>query len=114
MGKVHRCPFFSNVGTFLDRIGESDFTSESDSLEVIDEPDESTEIVQVALPSRQLLNEIVRIFYMNIQQATYFVNIEYFKENSINPVYENYSGCDPEKIALVNLVIAIGLLRGSN
>lgn len=96
---------------FLDRIGESDFTSESDSLEVIDEPDESTEIVQVALPSRQLLNEIVRIFYMNIQQATYFVNVEYFKENSINPVYENYSGCDPEKIALVNLVIAIGLLH---
>ena len=38
---------FSNVGTFLDRIGESDFTSESDSLEVIDEPDESTEIVKL-------------------------------------------------------------------
>ena len=98
MGKVHRCPFFSNVGTFLDRIGESDFTSESDSLEVIDEPDESTEIVQVALPSRQLLNEIVRIFYMNIQQATYFVNIEYFKRNSINPVYENYSGVTQKRL----------------
>lgn len=101
---------------FLDRIGESTFTSESDLLEVIDEPDESTEIVQVALPNRQLLNEIVRIFYMNIQQATYFVNVEYFKENSIDPVYENYSGCDAEKIALVNLVIAIGLLyaEGTN
>ncbi|KAL6451558.1 LOW QUALITY PROTEIN: FGR27 Filamentous growth regulator 27 [Candida maltosa Xu316] len=95
---------------FAERIGPSKFTSESDSLEVIDEPDESIEILQVALPSRLLLNSIIKIFYTNIQQACYFVNIDYFKSNIIDPVYENYSESPPDKIALLNLVISLGLL----
>ncbi|RCK59300.1 Filamentous growth regulator 27 [Candida viswanathii] len=95
---------------FLDRIGPSKFTSETDSLEVIDEPDESMEILQVALPSKQLSDEIVKIFYTNIQQACYFFEAEYFMANVVNPVYTNYSDCSPDKIALVNLVMALGLL----
>lgn len=95
---------------FLERLGPSKFTSETDCLEVIDEPDESMEILQVALPSKHLSDEIVKIFYTNIQQACYFFEAEYFVNNIINPVYTNYSECTPDKIALVNLVISLGLL----
>ena len=95
---------------FLERLGPSKFTSETDCLEVIDEPDELMEILQVALPSKQLSDEIVKIFYTNIQQACYFFEAEYFMTNIINPVYTNYSECSPDKIALVNLVISLGLL----
>ena len=65
---------------FVDKIGDSNFTLESnDSLEVIEDSDESYEIIQVALPSRQILDDIIKIFYMNIQQAVYFVNIDFLK-----------------------------------
>lgn len=106
---------FQCRNVFVDKIGDSNFTLESnDSLEVIEDSDESYEIIQVALPSRQILDDIIKIFYMNIQQAVYFVNIDFFKSQIINPVYENYSDCTPGKIALVNLAIAVGLLYAEN
>lgn len=106
---------FQCRSVFVDKIGDSNFTLENnDSLEVIEDSDESYEVIQVALPSRQILDDIIKIFYRNIQQAVYFVNIDFFKTQVIDPVYENYSDCTPGKIALVNLVIAVGLLYAEN
>ncbi|KAL6451973.1 FGR27 Filamentous growth regulator 27 [Candida maltosa Xu316] len=94
---------------FNERIGPSKFSSETDSLEVIVDPDDIFEISQVVLPTRAVMNDLVRIFYVNVVNASYYVDINYFMSEIVPLVYEHYNECSPGKIALVNLIIALGL-----
>ncbi|CAK9441151.1 uncharacterized protein LODBEIA_P50200 [Lodderomyces beijingensis] len=95
---------------FKTLIGESAFTTDSDSFEVFDEPDEFSEIVQVALPNKETLSHILRFFSINVNMTCYILDPVAFEKNVITPIYTNYSACSIEQIAVINLVIALGLL----
>ncbi|CAI5759133.1 unnamed protein product [Candida verbasci] len=96
---------------FHEYIGISEFTSQtSTTLETIDEPDEDHEVVQVALPSRNLLSQILRLFSINVNQAIYLFDMKEFKKTIVDPIYTNYSECKTKQIVLINLVISIGIL----
>ncbi|RCK58986.1 Filamentous growth regulator 27 [Candida viswanathii] len=95
---------------FNERLGPSTFTSETDTLEVIEDPEEFTQVVQVLLPDRQLFEDILELFCINLLQASYFVDVEYFKTHTLNAIYENFDQCSPGQIAITNMILGNGLL----
>ncbi|KAG7664325.1 uncharacterized protein J8A68_002144 [[Candida] subhashii] len=101
---------------FSDRIGESAFTSNQSNVEITDIPDESSDAIQVELPTRDICDYLVNIFFMNISQACYLFDMNHFVLNVVDFVYDNKhpdssatSPPPPEKIALLYLVIGLGL-----
>ncbi|KAI5962138.1 uncharacterized protein KGF55_003214 [Candida pseudojiufengensis] len=91
-------------------IGKSSFTSEKDSLEIFDNQEEVLEIVQVALPNRDCMKKILELYHIHINQVCYILDLKYFEKEIIEPIYDNYGDCSISQIALINLVIAVGLL----
>lgn len=95
---------------FSKTIGKSEFTEERESLEIFDDAEEVHEVVQMALPNRSNLRRILRLFYININEACYVFDIKHFEKTVIAPIYNNYSECSVDQISLMNLMIGVGLL----
>lgn len=95
---------------FQERLGPTQFSLENDSLDVICDPEEYPEAIKIPLPDRELVEDLFELFCINLVQASYFIDINYFKTYTINAIYQDFNQCSPGQIAITNLIVGNGLL----
>ncbi|KAK6462781.1 zinc finger transcription factor of the Zn(2)-Cys(6) binuclear cluster domain type [Scheffersomyces coipomensis] len=91
-------------------IGECEFTQDPQGINIIDEPARINNCIPVQLPKREHCNILVKFFETNVNTTWYVFNMQHFKEQIVNYIYENPIRAGPEKLILLHLVLALGLL----
>lgn len=95
---------------FLSTIGSCEFTSDPQGVNIIDEPGKIKNGIPVQLPKREHCNILVKFFESNVNSTWYVFNMRYFKEYIVDYIYDNPIRARPEKLVLLHLVLALGLL----
>lgn len=90
--------------------GPSHFVSDPKIGMVHDEPDRIRRQYPVQVPSREVTSKLLKLFKENINDIYYVFDMAYFEENIVGAFYRNPLGIPPEKICLLYLVLAIGML----
>ncbi|KAK6454897.1 zinc finger transcription factor of the Zn(2)-Cys(6) binuclear cluster domain type [Scheffersomyces xylosifermentans] len=95
---------------FLSTIGDCEFTSDPQGINIIDEPGKIKNGIPVQLPKREHCNILVKFFESNVNSTWYIFNMRHFKEHIVDYIYDNPIRARAEKLVLLHLVLALGLL----
>lgn len=93
---------------FAEVIGSSNFTNDPSKELVIDEPNGLKALTSIQLPRRSLCDILVNFFKENITNTFYIFDMQYFKLNIIDQIYDNPIRADNSQLCLFHLVLAIG------
>lgn len=77
---------------------------------VHDEPNKVQRLYPVQVPSRIVTEKLVKLFKENINDVFYVLDMEYFKTNVVDAFHQNPLSFPPEKLCLLYMVLAIGML----
>ncbi|KAG7664329.1 uncharacterized protein J8A68_002148 [[Candida] subhashii] len=95
---------------FTATIGQSEFTGDPQGVNIIDGAGIINQRTPMQLPKREHCNIMVKFFENNINQTWYVFNMKHFKVYVVDYIYDNPIRAEPEKLALLHLVLAVGLL----
>lgn len=96
---------------FHQELGESEFSSDTQGVNINDEPVCLRQCGPAPLPLRELCDEFLKLFHSNINQSWYIFHKEYFVTNVVDYVYEHgYEQAGPKKTTLLHLSLALGIL----
>ncbi|KAK6200910.1 zinc finger transcription factor of the Zn(2)-Cys(6) binuclear cluster domain type [Scheffersomyces amazonensis] len=95
---------------FSSIVGECEFTQDPQGTNIIDEPAKIHNRIPVQLPKRDHCNVLVKFFEINVNSTWYVFNMKYFKEFIVDYIYDNPIRARAQKLALLHLVLALGLL----
>ncbi|ODV78385.1 uncharacterized protein CANTADRAFT_82056 [Suhomyces tanzawaensis NRRL Y-17324] len=101
---------FEARNIFMDKLGVSDFSSDDQGINMLDEPIQLRPGKAIDLPAREHCDKLLVFFQNNVNQSWYIFNMSYFTRNVIDHVYRDPVKALPEKLALLHLVISLGLL----
>lgn len=90
--------------------GPSHFVTDPKLGMVHDEPDRIRRQYPVQVPSHRVTLKLAQLFKENINDIFYVFDMGYFETNVIDAFYRNPLALLPEKICLLYLVLAIGML----
>lgn len=95
---------------FRDVLGSSKFTDDPQRVKIVDRPCTIGTCIPIQLPRKDLTDNLIKLFDDNINQTFYVFNLNFFNKEIVDFIYENPLRAKPEKLALLYLVLALGLL----
>lgn len=95
---------------FYNLQGPSHFVDDPKNGMVHDEPDSVKIPYPVQVPNRLVTQRLVQLYKENINDVFYVFDMAYFDKSIVQVFYRNPLGISPEKLSLLYLVLALGML----
>ncbi|KAK6455938.1 fungal-specific transcription factor domain-containing protein [Scheffersomyces xylosifermentans] len=101
---------FESRFIFLSTIGNCEFAFDPKDICCIDDQVSVKNVTPLQLPKREHCDILIKHFEVNINQTWYVFDMDYFRLHVVDYIYDNPIGATTDKMCLLHLVLALGLL----